>query len=292
MGENVVPDLIEAVGHDLDNTVFSFIPNTAEVAFYGMMEGLEARLAKQKADAIKALDASAADYDRRLAEILNKRLRQEKVAIKDIKLRTFIAEGASRNDLAAHVYDVTYGVVRETDNLVVIDDSIVRGTTLKQSIIRMLDRLNPKKIVVVSSSPQVRYPDCYGIDMSRMGEFIAFKAAIELLKDRGMQSVIDETYAECLRQLELPMDEMENAVKRIYAPFTDREISRKMAEMLTPAGTRAEVEIVYQSIDGLHRAITSCPGDWYFSGDYPTPGGNRLVDQAFVNYYEGNADKR
>lgn len=292
LGENVVPDLIEAVGHDLDNTVFSFIPNTAEVAFYGMMEGLEARLAKQKAEAIKALDASAADYDRRLAEILNKRLRQEKVAIKDIKLRTFIAEGASRNDLAAHVYDVTYGVVRETDNLVVIDDSIVRGTTLKQSIIRMLDRLNPKKIVVVSSSPQVRYPDCYGIDMSRMGEFIAFKAAIELLKDRGMQSVIDETYAECLRQLELPMDEMENAVKRIYAPFTDREISRKMAEMLTPAGTRAEVEIVYQSIDGLHRAITSCPGDWYFSGDYPTPGGNRLVDQAFVNYYEGNADKR
>lgn len=292
LGENVVPDLLEAVGHDLDNTVFSFIPNTAEVAFYGMMEGLEARLAKQKAEAIKALDASAADYDRRLAEILNKRLRQEKVAIKDIKLRTFIAEGASRNDLAAHVYDVTYGVVRETDNLVVIDDSIVRGTTLKQSIIRMLDRLNPKKIVVVSSSPQVRYPDCYGIDMSRMGEFIAFKAAIELLKDRGMQSVIDETYAECLRQLELPMDEMENAVKRIYAPFTDREISRKMAEMLTPAGTRAEVEIVYQSIDGLHRAITSCPGDWYFSGDYPTPGGNRLVDQAFVNYYEGNADKR
>ena len=229
---------------------------------------------------------------RRLAEILNKRLRQEKVAIKDIKLRTFIAEGASRNDLAAHVYDVTYGVVRETDNLVVIDDSIVRGTTLKQSIIRMLDRLNPKKIVVVSSSPQVRYPDCYGIDMSRMGEFIAFKAAIELLKDRGMQSVIDDTYAECLRQLELPMDEMENAVKHIYAPFTDREISRKMAEMLTPAGTRAEVEIVYQSIDGLHRAIMSCPGDWYFSGDYPTPGGNRLVDQAFVNYYEGNADKR
>ena len=292
LGENVVPDLLEAVGHDLDNTVFSFIPNTAEVAFYGMMEGLEARLAKQKADAIKALDASAADYDRRLAEILNKRLRQEKVAIKDIKLRTFIAEGASRNDLAAHVYDVTYGVVRETDNLVVIDDSIVRGTTLKQSIIRMLDRLNPKKIVVVSSSPQVRYPDCYGLDMSRMGEIIAFKAAIELLKDRGMQSVIDETYAECLRQLELPMDEMENAVKRIYAPVTDREISRKMAEMLTPAGTRAEVEIVYQALDGLHRAITSCPGDWYFSGDYPTPGGNRLVDQAFVNYYEGNADKR
>ena len=292
LGENIVPDLLEAVDHDLDNTVFSFIPNTAEVAFYGMMEGLESRLAQQKAEWIKQLDPAAADYDVRLSGILHKRLRQEKVAIKDIKLRTFIAEGASRNDLAAHVYDVTYGVVKPTDNLVVIDDSIVRGTTLKQSIIRMLDRLNPKKIVVVSSSPQVRYPDCYGIDMSRMGEFIAFKAAIELLKDRGMQSVIDGTYAECLRQLKRPMAEMENAVKRIYAPFTDREISRKMAEMITPAGTRAEVEIVYQSIDGLHRAITSCPGDWYFSGNYPTPGGNRLVDQAFVNYYEGHADKR
>ena len=292
LGENVVPDLLNAIGHDLDNTVFSFIPNTAEVAFYGMMEGLESRLAEQKAEQIKQLDPAAADYSDRLMAILNKRLRQEKVAIKDIKLRTFIAEGASRNDLAAHVYDVTYGVVRPTDNLVVIDDSIVRGTTLKQSIIRMLDRLKPKKIVVVSSSPQVRYPDCYGIDMSRMGEFIAFKAAIELLKERGMQSVIDETYADCQRQLQRPMEEMENAVKRIYAPFTDREISRKMAEMITPAGTHAEVEIVYQSIDGLHRSISSCPGDWYFSGNYPTPGGNRLVDQAFVNFYEGNADKR
>lgn len=292
LGENVVPDLLDAIGHDLDNTVFSFIPNTAEVAFYGMMEGLESRLAEQKAEQIKRLDPAAADYSDRLMAILNKRLRQEKVAIKDIKLRTFIAEGASRNDLAAHVYDVTYGVVRPTDNLVVIDDSIVRGTTLKQSIIRMLDRLKPKKIVVVSSSPQVRYPDCYGIDMSRMGEFIAFKAAIELLKERGMQSVIDETYADCLRQLQRPMGEMENAVKRIYAPFTDREISRKMAEMITPAGTHAEVEIVYQTIDGLHRSISSCPGDWYFSGNYPTPGGNRLVDQAFVNFYEGNADKR
>lgn len=292
LGENVVPDLLDAIDHDLDNTVFSFIPNTAEVAFYGMMEGLESRLAEQKAEQIKRLDPAAADYSDRLMDILNKRLRQEKVAIKDIKLRTFIAEGASRNDLAAHVYDVTYGVVRPTDNLVVIDDSIVRGTTLKQSIIRMLDRLKPKKIVVVSSSPQVRYPDCYGIDMSRMGEFIAFKAAIELLKERGMQSVIDETYADCLRQLQRPMGEMENAVRRIYAPFTDREISRKMAEMITPAGTHAEVEIVYQTIDGLHRSISSCPGDWYFSGNYPTPGGNRLVDQAFVNFYEGNADKR
>ncbi len=292
LGENVVPDLLNAIDNDLDNTVFSFIPNTAEVAFYGMIEGLEHRLSQQKAEEIKALDPKASDYDVQLSAILNRRLRQEKVAIKDIKLRTFIAEGTSRNDLAAHVYDVTYGVVRPTDNLVVIDDSIVRGTTLKQSIIRMLDRLKPKKIVVVSSSPQVRFPDCYGIDMSRMGEFIAFKAAIELLKDRGMQNVIDETYNECLRQLKRPMAEMENAVKRIYAPFTDKEISKKMAEMLTPKGTKAEVEIVYQTIDGMHKAIPMCPGDWYFSGNYPTPGGNRLVDQAFVNFYEGNTERR
>ncbi len=292
LGENVVPDLLNAIDNDLDNTVFSFIPNTAEVAFYGMMEGLEHRLSQQKAEKIKALDPKAADYDSQLAAILNRRLRQEKVAIKDIKLRTFIAEGTSRNDLAAHVYDVTYGVVRPTDNLVVIDDSIVRGTTLKQSIIRMLDRLNPKKIVIVSSSPQVRFPDCYGIDMSRMGEFIAFKAAIELLKDRGMQKVIDETYAECLRQLKRPMSEMENAVKRIYAPFTDKEISKKMAEMITPKGTKAEVKIVYQTIDGMHKSIPTCPGDWYFSGNYPTPGGNRLVDQAFINFYEGNTERR
>ena len=286
LGENVVPDLLEAVGHDLDNTVFSFIPNTAEVAFYGMMEGLEARLAKQKADAIKALDASTADYDRRLAEILNKRLRQEKVAIKDIKLRTFIAEGASRNDLAAHVYDVTYGVVRETDNLVVIDDSIVRGTTLKQSIIRMLDRLNPKKIVVVSSSPQVRYPDCYGIDMSRMNEFIAFRAAVALLKDRGMESVLTEAYQKAKKQQAQKDGPIVNYVKEIYAPFTDEEISARMVELLTPAGTRAKVEIVYQTLEGLHASCPDHPGDWYFSGDYPTPGGARLVNNAFINYME------
>ena len=201
-------------------------------------------------------------------------------------MRTFIAEGASRNDLAAHVYDVTYGVVRPTDNLVVIDDSIVRGTTLKQSILRMLDRLGPKKIVVVSSSPQVRYPDCYGIDMSHMDEFIAFKAAVELLKERGMACVLSETYDECLRQLSLPVGEMENAVKKIYAPFSDQDISRKMAEMLTPEGTRAKIEIVYQTLDGLHRAVPICPGDWYFSGDYPTAGGNRIVNKAYVDYYE------
>lgn len=229
----------------------------------------------------------------RVTKLLDRRLRVEKVAIKDIKLRTFIAEGNSRNDLAAHVYDVTYGCIENNrDYLVVIDDSIVRGTTLKQSIIGMLDRLHPKKIVIVSSSPQVRYPDYYGIDMSRMSEFIAFRAAIALLKERGMQSVIDGVYADCLHQIELPASEQTNAVKAIYEPFTTEEISRKMVKMLTPEGTKAEVEIVYQSIEGLHKAVGTCPGDWYFSGDYPTPGGNRLVNMSFVNYYEGNPDKR
>ena len=283
---------MKAIGNDLDNTVFSFIPNTAEVAFYGMMEGFEACLSKKMAEEIKQLSPSESDYDGMLQAIVSRRLRQEKIAIKDIKLRTFIAEGSARNDLAAHVYDVTYGVVRPTDNLVVIDDSIVRGTTLKQSIIQMLDRLNPKKIVIVSSSPQVRYPDCYGIDMSRMSEFIAFKAAIELLKERGMQNVIDEVYQECLRQLQLPKEQMVNAVQQIYAPFTDEEISAKMVDMLVTDKIHAQVEIVYQSLDGLRKAIPECPGDWYFSGNYPTPGGVRVVNQAFVNYYEGNVDKR
>ena len=292
LGQNVVPRVMKAIGNDLDNTVFSFIPNTAEVAFYGMMEGFEACLSKKMAEEIKQLNPSESDYDGKLQAIVSRRLRQEKIAIKDIKLRTFIAEGSARNDLAAHVYDVTYGVVRPTDNLVVIDDSIVRGTTLKQSIIQMLDRLNPKKIVIVSSSPQVRYPDCYGIDMSRMSEFIAFKAAIELLKERGMQNVIDEVYQECLRQLQLPKEQMVNAVQQIYAPFTDEEISAKMVDMLVTDKIHAQVEIVYQSLDGLRKAIPECPGDWYFSGNYPTPGGVRVVNQAFVNYYEGYVDKR
>ena len=216
------------------------------------------------------------------------KLRVEKVAIKDIKLRTFIAEGQSRNDLAAHVYDVTYGCVNnDIDNLVVIDDSIVRGTTLRQSILAMLDRLHPRKIVVVSSSPQVRYPDYYGIDMSRMEEFAAFRAAVELLIDWGMVDVLHDTYRRCLEQRELPAAQQVNCVKAIYAPFSDADISRKMAEMLTPAGTKAEVEIVYQTLAGLHSAVRTCPGDWYFSGDYPTPGGTRLVNIAYINYYEG-----
>ena len=292
LGANVAADVMHAVDNDLDNTVLSFIPNTAEVAFYGLLDGLENFLTCAKVNAIKELNPKAADYDAQLLKIVSKRVNCEKIAIKDIKLRTFIADGSARNDLAAHVYDVTYGVVKPTDNLVVIDDSIVRGTTLKQSIIRMLDRLNPKKIVIVSSSPQVRYPDCYGIDMSRMSEFIAFRAAISLLKERGMQSTIDNVYQDCLCQLKKPIDEMTNAVKGIYAPFTDRDISDHMAVMLKPEDTRAEIEIVFQSLEGMHQAIPTCPGDWYFSGNYPTPGGNRLVNQAFVNYYEGNIDRR
>ena len=292
LGANVAADVMHAVDNDLDNTVLSFIPNTAEVAFYGLLDGLEIFLTCAKVNAIKELNPKAADYDAQLLNIVSKRVNCEKIAIKDIKLRTFIADGSARNDLAAHVYDVTYGVVKPTDNLVVIDDSIVRGTTLKQSIIRMLDRLNPKKIVIVSSSPQVRYPDCYGIDMSRMSEFIAFRAAISLLKERGMQSTIDNVYQDCLCQLKKPIDEMTNAVKGIYAPFTDQDISDHMAVMLKPEDTRAEIEIVFQSLEGMHQAIPTCPGDWYFSGNYPTPGGNRLVNQAFVNYYEGNIDRR
>lgn len=292
LGKHVVPGIIEAVGGDLENTVFSYIPNTAEVAYYGMMEGLEAYMTEQKMAEIAALSPEAPDYMEQVRAIVGRHLRREKIAIKDIKLRTFIAEGASRNDLAAHVYDVTYGVVKPTDNLVIIDDSIVRGTTLKQSIIRMMDRLKPKRIVVVSSSPQVRYPDCYGIDMSRMEEFIAFRAAVELLRERGKLSVLDEVYAACKEQLSLPLAEMTNAVKRIYDQFTDMEISDKMAQMLTTPEINAEIKIVYLPLEGLHEAIPTCPGDWYFSGNYPTPGGNRVVNQSFVNYYERKYMKR
>ena len=219
-------------------------------------------------------------------------MRREKVAIKDIKLRTFIAESSVRNDLATHVYDITYGSINPGDNLVVIDDSIVRGTTLKQSIIRILDRLHPRKMVIVSSSPQVRFPDCYGIDMSRMGEFIAFKAAMALLEERGMKSVIDEVYRKCKNQDSLPKDQVRNYVKDIYSPFSDEEVSAKIAELLTPHDTHAEIEIVYQSVEEMHVAIPEHPGDWYFTGDYPTPGGNRLVNKAFINYYEGRVSAR
>jgi len=293
LGRNIVPQVLESVGYDLDHTVVSFIPNTAEVAFIGMVEALEQYLDTLKSDKILAAQETRTLDMNTLRDIMSHRLRVEKVAIKDIKLRTFIAEGEARNDLAAHVYDVTYGCIKNNvDNLVVIDDSIVRGTTLKQSILRILDRLHPRKIVVVSSSPQVRYPDCYGIDMSRMGEFIAFRAAVELLHDNGMDSLLDETYARCVAMENAPDSQLENCVKAIYAPFTDRQVSEKIADMLTPADTSAEVEIIYQTLEGLHDAVPHHPGDWYFSGNYPTPGGTRLVNRAFMNFYEGNADKR
>ncbi len=293
LGRNLVPEILDAIDCDLDNTVFAFIPNTAEVAFMGLTEGLESYLDSLKAREIIAAQARNVLDDTCVAKIMGRKLRIEKIALKDIKLRTFIAEGASRNELAAHVYDVTYGcIVNDVDTLVVIDDSIVRGTTLKQSILQMLDRLHPRRIVVVSSSPQVRYPDYYGIDMSRMGEFAAFRAAVALLRDRGMSDVLEDTYRACLEQLKLPADRQINCVKAIYAPFTDAEISQKIAEMLTPENMKAGVKIIYQNLEGLHRAIPDHPGDWYFSGNYPTPGGVRLVNRAFVNYYEGNSDLR
>lgn len=284
LGETLVPDVLKAVDNDLDHTVFSFIPNTAEVAYYGMLEELNNYLNGIKKKWIA--DKRHLFQEEELEQILSKRVRTEKVAIKDIKLRTFIAEGNSRNDLAAHVYDITYGsIVPFEDNLVVIDDSIVRGTTLKQSIISILDRLHPKKIVIVSSSPQVRYPDYYGIDMSRMNEFIAFKAAVALLEERGMENILMEAYQKAKKQ-ERESQSAVNYVKEIYAPFTDDEISSKIVDLLTPAGTKAQVQIVYQSIDGLHASCPNHPGDWYFSGDYPTPGGTRMVNQAFIHYME------
>lgn len=285
LGEQLTPAILKAVDGDIDNTVLSFIPNTAESAFYGMQAGFMKQLNTEKAKQIVALGS---DYTpEQLTAILERSVRVEKVAWKDIKMRTFIAEGNSRNDLAAHVYDITYGSVRSgKDNLVVIDDSIVRGTTLRESIIRILDRLHPKRIVIVSSSPQVRYPDYYGIDMSKMDEFIAFRAAIELLKERGWWHVINDTYTKCKQQLALPKEQMINGVKAIYAPFTADEISEKMAQILTPCGVNSEVRIVYQSIEGLHKACPNNPGDWYFTGNYPTPGGIKKVNEAFVNYYE------
>ena len=292
LGHHLVAPVLKAVDNDIDNTVFSFIPNTAEVAFFGLVEGIEDRIIKSKISDIQHLAASGNLTDDNISHILRRRVRKEKVAIKDIKLRTFIAEGSMRDDMATHVYDITYGSVRAGDNLVVIDDSIVRGTTLRQSIIRILDRLHPRKLVIVSSSPQVRFPDCYGIDMSRMGEFIAFRAAMALLEERGMRYVVDSVYHKCKAQDHLPKEQIVNYVKEIYAPFTDEEVAAKIAEMLTPEGIRAEVEIVYQSVKDTHAAIPNHPGDWYFTGDYPTPGGNRLVNRAFINYYEGNATAR
>lgn len=293
LGKNLTEKILKAVDYDLDNTILSFIPNTAEVAYIGMCEGVDEYEKELQCKEILKLDSHTPGFPDKIKEILNKRVRKEKIAIKDIKLRTFIAEGKSRNELAAHVYDVTYGQVKnDVDNLVIIDDSIVRGTTLKQSIVRILDRLHPKRIVVVSSSPQVRYPDYYGIDMSRMAEFCAFRAAIALIQERGMGDLITSTYKKCKAQEDWKKEDVVNYVKEIYAPFTDEEISDKIAEMITGPEIKAEVKLVYQSIEGLHNAIPNHPGDWYFSGNYPTPGGNKMVNQAFINWYEGNPDKR
>ena len=285
LGELLTPDILKAINNDTAHTVFSYIPNTAEAAYYGLLHGFKQHLNDVKIKKIAALDHVPTDAE--LHDIMSEYVRSEKVACKDIKLRTFITEGNSRNDLASHVYDVTYeSIVPYEDNLVIIDDSIVRGTTLKKSILRILDRLHPKKIVVVSSAPQIRYPDYYGIDMPRLEEFCVFRATIELLKERNLLNILDETYEHCKAELQKSKEDMENAVRAVYEPFTVEEINRKIVEMLTPEGMTTPVEIVFQSIEGLHTAIPNHRGDWYFTGHYPTPGGTRLCNQAFINYYE------
>ena len=291
LGEGVVSQVLEAVEHDLDNTVVSFIPNTAEVCFYGLVKGLEDRLNRSKIERIKGLGANPSAED--IESVLSERARVEKITIKDAKLRTFISEDATRDDLVAHVYDIAYGTVNPgVDNLVVIDDSIVRGTTLKKSILRILDRLGPKRIVVASSAPQIRYPDCYGIDMAKMGDFIAFQAAVSLLIERGMGNILDETYEKCLKELEKPLSEdIQNPVTAIYEPFSPDEISDRISKLLTPEGMGAEVKIIFQSIEGLHKACPDHTGDWYFTGNYPTPGGRRVVNKAFVYFMEGRSER-
>lgn len=285
LGKLIFPSVLKAIDNDTDNTVFSYIPNTAETSFYGMSEAAQDFLNQRKAQAI--IEQKDTLTTASLQELLSVKIRTEKIAIKDAKLRTFITEDSSRDDLVAHVYDVTYGVVKPTDNLVIIDDSIVRGTTLKQSIIKMMDRLQPKKIVVVSSAPQIRYPDCYGIDMAKLEGLVAFRAALALLKERNMHQIIEEVYQKSKAQENYTDADVVNYVKEIYAPFTDQEISDKIAEMLTPEGTKAAVKIIYQTVADLHLACPKNLGDWYFTGDYPTNGGNRVVNRAFMNFYEG-----
>ena len=285
LGEQLTPAVLSAVDNDTAHTVFSFIPNTAEVAFYGLLHGFKQHLNEQKIQKIASLGHTPTAEE--LSDILNEYVRSEKVAWKDIKLRTFITEGNSRNDLASHVYDITYESLEPgVDNLVVIDDSIVRGTTLKESILRILDRLHPKKIVIVSSAPQIRYPDYYGIDMPRLEEFCVFRATIALLKERGLEHVITEVYEKCLAELQKSKEEMHNAVREIYKPFGVEEINAKIVEMLRPEGVQTPIQLVFQSIDGLRTAIPNHRGDWYFTGHFPTPGGTRLCNKAFVNYYE------
>lgn len=286
LGRYVVSQILPVIDYDLDNSVFSFIPNTAETSFYGMIKGLEDHLNSEKLNQVLALGGDVTRE--KLEKILFQRARIEKIAIKDAKLRTFISQDDSRDDLVAHSYDITYGSVqRGKDNLVVIDDSIVRGTTLKQSILRILDRLDPKRIVVVSSAPQIRYPDCYGIDMAKMGDFIAFEATIELLRESGREQLIEDVYKKCKEQMQYPKEQIKNYVKELYAPFSDDEISAKIAKMLTPEDINAEVSIIYQTVENLHQACPDNLGDWYFTGNYPTPGGNKVVNKAFINWKEG-----
>ncbi|WP_342329213.1 amidophosphoribosyltransferase [Pedobacter sp. FW305-3-2-15-E-R2A2] len=287
LGALLCDQILKAVSADLKNTVFSFIPNTAEVSFYGMVEGLHSYIRGVQKDTL--LNRKEQLNDQELDELLSMNPRVEKLAIKDVKLRTFITQDADRQDMVAHVYDTTYGIIKNnTDTLVAIDDSIVRGTTLKQSIIKIIDRLHPKKIIIVSSAPQIRYPDCYGIDMSKMGQFVAFEAAIQLLKERGMEHIIEEVYQKCKASLLLPKEQIVNHVKDIYRPFTQEEISAQITKIITPANINAEVEVIYQTLDNLHVACPDHTGDWYFSGNYPTPGGNKVVIKAFVNWKEGN----
>jgi amidophosphoribosyltransferase len=287
LGRLLCPQILDAVSNDVKNTVFSYIPNTAEVAFYGMVEGIHKYIKKYQRDRLLNRDDKISEEE--LTEVLALAPRVEKIAIKDVKLRTFITQDADRSEMVAHVYDTTYGLINKgADTLVVLDDSIVRGTTLKQSILKILDRLGPKKVVVVSSAPQIRYPDCYGIDMSRMGEFVAFEAAISLLKEQGKENVIVEVYQKCKDSSKLAKEDVENYVKAIYAQFTDQEISDRIAKIITPPNITAKVEVLYQTLDNLHIACPDHAGDWYFSGDYPTPGGNKVVNRAFVNWMEGN----
>jgi amidophosphoribosyltransferase len=290
LGKNTVPLVLKSVNYDLDNTVFSFIPNTAETAFYGMIKALEDHLNDVKIQKIKDLGGNAPIEQ--IESILRKRARIEKIAIKDVKLRTFITQDNARDEMVAHVYDVTYGTVnRNTDTLVVIDDSIVRGTTLKKSIIKMLDRLGPKKIIIVSSAPQIRYPDCYGIDMAKMGDFIAFQACVALLKENGKEDLLDVVYRKCKDQENVPKEHVRNYVKEVYEPFSAEQISAKIAQLVRPTDITAEVEVIFQTIEGLHDACPNHHGDWYFTGNYPTPGGNKVVNKSFINYMEGRNER-
>lgn len=290
LGKLIVPPVLETINHDLDNTVFSFIPNTAEISFYGLVKGLDQHLNEKKIAQIQALGSNPTEEE--IQKVIRQRARIEKIAIKDAKLRTFITQDDSRDDLVSHIYDITYGGIRaDKDNLVVIDDSIVRGTTLRKSIFKILDRLKPKKIVIVSSAPQIRYPDCYGIDMAKLGDFIAFNSAIALLRERGMDNTIEDVYTKCLGQMDLPKEEVVNFVKEIYSPFKPEEISAKISELLTPKDMKAPVEIVFQSIENLHKACPNNLGDWYFTGNYPTPGGNKVVNKAFINWKEDRNER-